>query len=207
MAPDQHTSNSAARTPRQICVFCGSSFGSQKVYAQAAQEVGKLLAQKEIGLVYGGGKVGLMGELADACLKHGGRVIGVMPKSLVDREIAHRGLTELRVVDSMHTRKALMADLADAFIAMPGGFGTWDEFCEVVTWSQLGLHRKACAVLNVNGYYDPLLAMADRAVEEGFVRGVHRELVISEAEPAVLLDRLQSYVVPVVDKWINRAAR
>jgi uncharacterized protein (TIGR00730 family) len=192
---------------RRICVFCGSSCGGQQVYTQAAQEMGKLLAQREIGLVYGGGNVGLMGELADACLKHGGRVAGVMPKALVDREIAHRGLTELHVVDSMHARKALMADLADAFVAMPGGFGTWDEFCEVVTWSQLGLHRKPCALLNVNGYYDPLLTMADRAVEEGFVRGVHRDLVLSEAEPGALLDRLQSYLVPVVDKWINRATR
>ena len=192
---------------KRICVFCGSSCGRQQVYARAAQEMGKLLAQREIGLVYGGGNVGLMGELADACLKHGGQVIGVMPKSLVDKEIAHRGLTELHVVDSMHRRKALMADLADGFVAMPGGFGTWDEFCEVVTWSQLGLHRKPCAVLNVNGYYDPLLAMADRAVAEGFVRGVHRELIISEMEPGVLLDRLQSDVVPVADKLVNRAAR
>jgi hypothetical protein len=169
--------------------------------------MGRLLAQREIGLVYGGGKVGLMGELADACLNQGGRVAGVMPKALVDREIAHRGLNELHVVESMHARKALMADLADAFIAMPGGFGTWDEFCEAVTWSQLGLHRKACALLNVSGYYDPLLAMADRAVAEGFLPDVHRKLVLAEAESGALLDRLESYIVPVVDKWIDRAAR
>lgn len=191
---------------RRICVFCASSRGNQPIYVEAAKDLARLLAQRDLTLIYGGANVGLMGELADACLRHGGKVIGVMPRALVDKEIAHRGLTELHVVDSMHTRKAMMADLSDAFIAMPGGFGTWDEFCEVVTWSQLGLHRKPCAVLNVNGYYDPLLAMADRAVAEGFLRGVHRELVISESEPGVLLDRLQSYVVPVVDKWINREA-
>ncbi len=191
---------------QRVCVFCGSSHGTREVHTQSAREMGRVLAQRGIGLVYGGGKVGLMGELADACLGHGGRVTGVMPKSLVDREIAHRGLSELHIVDSMHARKALMADLADAFIAMPGGFGTWDEFCEVVTWSQLGLHRKACALLNVSGYYDPLLAMADRAVAEGFLREVHRRLVLAEADCGMLLDRLQSYVVPVVDRWIDRAA-
>jgi uncharacterized protein (TIGR00730 family) len=188
-------------------VFCGSSAGTQPVYAQAAQNMGRVLSQHGIGLVYGGGKVGMMGALADDCLSQGGRVIGVMPKALVEKEIAHRGLTELRVVDSMHERKALMADLADAFIALPGGYGTWEEFCEVLTWSQLGLHRKACALLNVNGYYDPLLAMADRAVNEGFLRGVHRELLLSDTDPARLVDRLNSYTVPVVDKWIDRSNR
>jgi uncharacterized protein (TIGR00730 family) len=168
--------------------------------------MGRLLAHRQIGLVYGGSHLGLMGELADACLSHGGRVAGVMPKALVDKEIAHRGLSELHVVESMHARKALMADLADAFIAMPGGFGTWEEFCEVVTWSQLGLHRKACALLNVSGYYDPLLAMADRAAAEGFLREVHRNMVLAEADPGALLDRLQSYAVPVAEKWIDRVA-
>ena len=191
----------------RVCVFCGSSRGNQPIYVEAAKDLARLLAQRDIALIYGGANVGLMGELADACLRDGGKVIGVMPRALVDKEIAHRGLTELHIVDSMHTRKALMADLSDAFIAMPGGFGTWDEFCEVVTWSQLGLHRKPCAVLNVNGYYDPLLAMADRAVAEGFLRGPHRDLVISESEPGVLLDRMQNYVVQVVDKLIDRAAR
>lgn len=191
----------------RVCVFCGSSLGVHPAYAQAADETGRILAQRGIELVYGGGKVGLMGRIADACLGHGGRVIGVMPKALFEKEIGHQGLTELRVVASMHERKALMADMAGAFIAMPGGFGTWEEFCEVLTWSQLGLQRKACALLNVNGYYDPLLAMADRAVEHGFVRDVHRELLLSDTEPDRLLDRLTSYTVPVVDKWISPSTR
>jgi len=188
-----------------ICIFCGSSAGTQPVYEQAAQSIGQTLAQRGIDLIYGGGKVGLMGIVADACLREGGRVVGVMPKALVAKEIAHRGLTELHVVASMHERKALMADLAGAFIALPGGFGTWEEFCEVLTWSQLGLHRKACAVLNVNGYYDPLLAMADRAVAEGFVRQENREILLADTDPVRLLDRLSNYVVPIVDKWIDRS--
>ncbi|HTC88079.1 MAG TPA: TIGR00730 family Rossman fold protein [Bryobacteraceae bacterium] len=192
---------------QRVCVFCGSSLGVHPAYAHAADETGRMLAQRGIELVYGGGKVGLMGRIADACLGHGGRVIGVMPRNLFEKEIGHQGLTELRVVASMHERKALMADLADAFIALPGGFGTWEEFCEVLTWSQLGLQRKACALLNVNGYYDPLLAMADRAVEHGFVRDVHRELLLSDTEPDRLLDRLTSYTVPVVDKWISPSTR
>lgn len=169
--------------------------------------MGEVLSQRGLGLVYGGGNAGLMGTIADACLSQGGRVIGVIPKALVEKEIAHRGLTELHVVESMHKRKALMADLADAFIALPGGFGTWEEFYEVLTWSQLGIHRKACALLNVDGFYDPLLAMADRAVAEGFVRDVHRDLVLAETDPDSLLDRLSNYVVPVVDKWIGRSER
>jgi uncharacterized protein (TIGR00730 family) len=174
---------------------------------RAAQDVGCLLSQRGIGLVYGGGNVGLMGTVADACLKQGGKVIGVVPRILVQKEIAHRGLTELHIVESMHERKALMADMADGFIALPGGYGTWDEFCEVLTWSQLGLHRKACALLNVNGYYDPFLAMADRAFEEGFLRDVHRNLLLADTDPARLLDRLNSYIVPMVDKWIDRTTR
>lgn len=192
---------------RRLCVFCGSSLGIQAAYAQVADDLGLLLAQRGIELVYGGGNVGLMGRVADACLSHGGRAIGVMPRVLVEKEIAHSGLTELRIVASMHERKALMADLADAFVAMPGGYGTWDEFCEVLTWSQLGLQRKACALLNVSGYYDPLLAMADRAVEEGFLRNVHRELLLADTDPARLLDHLNSYTVPIVDKWIDRSTR
>ena len=190
---------------QRVCVFCGSSAGTRPVYEQAAQSIGQSLAQRGIGLVYGGGKVGLMGIVADACLREGGRVVGVMPRALVEKEIAHRGLTELHVVESMHARKALMADLADAFIALPGGYGTWEEFCEVLTWSQLGLHRKACAVLNVNGYYDPLLAMADRALAEGFVRQEHREILLADTDPVRLLDRLSNYVMPIVDKWIDRS--
>ncbi len=189
---------------QRVCVFCGSSTGTNGVYREAAYSVGRLLGRRGIELVYGGGNVGLMGAVADGCLQDGGQVIGVIPEALKNRELAHAGLTELRVVGSMHERKALMADLADAFIALPGGYGTWDEFCEVLTWSQLGIQRKACAVLNVNGYYDPLLAMADRAVTEGFLRDVHRALLLADDDPARLLDRLGGYTVPLVDKWKDR---
>jgi uncharacterized protein (TIGR00730 family) len=192
---------------KRICVFCGSSSGTGETYVRSAREVGLLLCQRGIELVYGGGKVGLMGAVADACLSAGGRVTGVIPQLLVDKEVAHEGLTELRVVQTMHERKALMADLADAFLALPGGYGTWDELCEVLTWSQIGIHRKASALLNVNGYYDPLLAMADRAVSEGFIHTVNRELLLTDTDPARLLDRLEDYVVPVVDKWMGRANR
>ena len=192
---------------QRICVFCGSSFGSHPAYREAAETVGRLLCRRGIELVYGGGNVGLMGVMADACLDGGGRVIGVIPQALFDKEVAHLGLTELRVVNSMHERKALMADLSDAFLALPGGYGTWDEFCEVLTWSQLGIQRKACALLNVNGYYDPFLEFADRAVSEGFLKDVNRELMLSDDDPARLLDRLGGYTVPVVDKWIGRPVR
>jgi uncharacterized protein (TIGR00730 family) len=166
-----------------------------------------LLSQRGIELVYGGGNVGLMGALADACLGGGGRAIGVIPQALVDKEVAHMGLTELRVVNSMHERKALMADLSGAFVALPGAYGTWDELCEVLTWSQLGIQRKACALLNVSGYYDSFLEFADRAVAEGFLRDAHRGLLLSDDDPVRLLDRLGSYTVPIVDKWIGRPAR
>ena len=192
---------------QRICVFCGSSFGSRPAYREAAETVGRLLCQRGIELVYGGGNVGLMGALADACLGGGGRVIGVIPQALVDKEVAHLGLTELRVVRSMHERKSLMADLSDAFVALPGAYGTWDELCEVLTWSQLGIQRKACALLNVSGYYDSFLEFADRAVAEGFLRDVHRGLLLSDDDPVRLLDRLGSYTVPIVDKWIGRPAR
>jgi uncharacterized protein (TIGR00730 family) len=192
---------------KRICVFCGSSSGTREIYVRSAQEVGRLLCDRGIELVYGGGNVGLMGAVADACLSGGGRVIGVIPQLLVDKEVAHKGLTELRVVQTMHERKAIMADLADAFVALPGGYGTWDELCEVLTWSQIGIQRKASALLNVNGYYDPLLAMADRAVAEGFLRDVNRELLLTDTDAARLLDRLEGYVIPVMDKWMGRADR
>ena len=192
---------------QRICVFCGSSSGTGETYLQAAREVGRLLCERDIELVYGGGKVGLMGAVADACLAAGGRVTGVIPQLLVDKEVAHRGLTELRVVQTMHERKAMMADLADAFLALPGGYGTWDELCEVLTWSQIGIQRKASALLNVNGYYDPLLAMMDRARSEGFLRDIHAELLLTDTDPARLLDRLETYVMPVVDKWMDRTNR
>jgi uncharacterized protein (TIGR00730 family) len=192
---------------RRICVFCGSSSGTRPVYQQAAQTVGQLLCRRGIELVYGGGRVGLMGIVANACLNEGGRVIGVIPQALADKEVAHTGLTELRIVTSMHERKSLMADLSDAFMALPGGFGTWEEFFEVLTWAQLGIHRKACGVLNVGGYYDPLLQMADRALSEGFVREMHRGLLLSDADPGQLLDRLNSYAGPAVEKGLRRPAR
>jgi uncharacterized protein (TIGR00730 family) len=192
---------------KRICVFCGSSSGTREIYAQTAEEVGRLLAQRGIELVYGGGKLGLMGTVADACLAAGGQVTGVIPQLLKEKEVAHNGLSDLIVVQTMHERKALMADLSGAFLALPGGYGTWDELCEVLTWSQIGIQRKVSAILNVNGYYDPLLAMADRAVSEGFLRDIHREMLLTDTEPARLLDRMESYAVPLVDKWMDRTNR
>ena len=191
---------------RRICVFCGSNAGTRDIYRQAAQAFGALLCRRGIELVYGGGNVGLMGALANACLNEGGRVIGVIPQALADKELAHTGLTELRIVRSMHERKSTMADLAEAFVSLPGGYGTWEEFFEMLTWSQLGIQRKACALLNVDGYYDPLLGMADKAISEGFVADVHRHLLLADSDPERLLDRLSSYSVPGVDKWIGRPA-
>lgn len=190
---------------RRICVFCGSSFGSRPEYRQAAAEVGALLARKGVGLVYGGSNVGLMGVVADTVLAGGGDVIGVIPDALVAKEVAHRGLADLRVVGSMHERKALMAELSSAFLALPGGFGTLEEFIEAVTWSQLGLHRKPCGVLNVCGYYDSLLAMLDHAVEEQLLRPENRALVLVETDAETLIDKLLSHQPPYVDKWIGRA--
>lgn len=189
---------------KRICVFCGSSNGFQPVYAEAARTLGKILANRRIGLVYGGGNVGLMGIIADAVLGAGGEVIGVIPEALVGRELAHRTVTELIVVRSMHDRKAKMAALSDGFVAMPGGYGTFEEFCEIITWAQLGMHRKPCAILNVEGYYDPLLALFDRAVREGFVHPSNRRLVLQETDPHRLLDVLASYTPPQTEKWIDR---
>ncbi len=173
---------------RRLCVFCGSSTGTRPAYTAAAVTLADAMTAAGVGLVYGGGAVGLMGVVADAILERGGEAIGVIPRALADREIAHAGLTELHIVRSMHERKALMADLADAFIAMPGGFGTFEEFCEVVTWTQLGLHPKRCGLLNVEGYYDALLAQFDRAAADGFVRPGNRRIVIAGADPAALVD-------------------
>jgi uncharacterized protein (TIGR00730 family) len=166
--------------------------------------LGELFAARNIELVYGGATVGLMGLLADAVLHRGGRVTGVIPQALVDKEIAHTGLTDLRVVNSMHERKALMADLADAFIALPGGFGTLEEFCEVLTWSQLGLHRKNCGLLNVNGYYDGLLSLFDHAVKEGFLKAANRKLVQSDRDPDRLIDAVLAAAPAVEAKWISK---
>jgi hypothetical protein len=189
---------------KRVCIFCGSSTGNRPVYLETARETGKVLARKRIGLVYGGGRRGLMGALADSVLEGGGEVIGVIPEPMVSLEVAHHGVTELRVVHSMHERKAMMADLSDAFIALPGGFGTFEEFCEIITWAQLGLHRKPCGVLNVEGYYDSLLALFDRAVAEAFVSPMNRRLVLQETNPNRLLDLLAGYTPPEVEKWIVR---
>jgi len=192
---------------RRLCVFCGSSPGARPEYREAAEATGRLLAQRRITLVYGGGNVGLMGAVADAALAAGGEVIGVIPRHLESREIAHRGLTELRVVASMHERKALMADLSDAFIALPGGLGTFEEFFEVATWSQLGIHDKPLGLLNVRGYYDLLDQHLARAVEERFVRAEHRSLITLAEDPAALLEKLQSLEPRHVDKWLDRSER
>ena len=189
---------------RRVCVFCGSSVGNKPVYQDAARAMGRLLAERGIGLVYGGGAVGLMGVIADAALAAGGSVIGVIPQALFDREIGHGGVTDLRIVDSMHTRKAMMADLSDAFIAMPGGVGTFEEFFEAITWTQLGLHRKPCGLLNVDGFYTPLALFIDQAVSEGFIKPVHRTAIIVDSDPARLLDSLATIDLPDVPKWIRR---
>ena len=189
---------------KKVCVFCGSSVGNKPEYAEAAVTLGGLLAKKKIGLVYGGGNVGLMGVIADAVLEAGGEVIGVIPHSLAQREIEHQGLTQLHVVDSMHTRKAMMAELADAFIAMPGGVGTFEEFFEAVTWTQLGLHRKPCGLLNVAGFYTPLAAFIDQAVSEGFIKPVHRASIVVDDNAERLLDTLAKVKLPDVPKWIEK---
>src|ERR1017187_1849398 len=192
---------------KRICVFCGSSSGSRPEYRVAAEELGAELARRSTGLVYGGGNVGLMGVLADAVLKVGGEVIGVIPENLMAREVGHKGLTKLHVVRSMHERKALMADLSDAFVAMPGGFGTLEEFCEIVTWAQLGLHAKPCGILNVLGYYSPLLAMLDHAVEERFLKPENRALVLARESPVELLAALEEWRPTKIEKWLDRETR
>lgn len=179
----------------RLCVFCGSLSGEDPRFAQAAVEMGNVLAQRRIGLVYGGGRVGLMGILADAARAAGGEVIGVIPQSLAEREVAHTGLSQLHVVDSMHDRKALMGDLSDGFIALPGGFGTLEEFCEVITWSQLGIHCKPCGLLNVGGYFDGLIAMFDRAVSQGFVSVANRGIVLEATSPEEIVDRMTSVLL------------
>lgn len=187
-------------------MFCGSSRGARRSYAAAADALGRETARRGMTLVYGAGNIGLMGVLADAALAEGGRVIGVIPESLVAWEVAHSGLTELHIVPSMHERKALMAERADAFIALPGGMGTFEELCEILTWAQLGLHRKPCALWNIAGYYDPFLALLDNAVSARFLRPEHRNLLLTETgdDPAVLLRALEQYIPPTIDKFIDR---
>jgi uncharacterized protein (TIGR00730 family) len=185
-----------SRQFRSVCVFCASSHGVNPAYGEAARQVGHLLARQGIELIYGGGCVGLMGTVADAALGAGGRVVGVMPVALVEREIAHTGLTELHVVASMHERKARMADLSDAFVALPGGFGTLDELCEILTWAQLGIHRKPVGLLNVAGYYDHFLALLDHQVREGLLQARHRDHLTVDDDPERLLEKLRVAVVP-----------
>jgi uncharacterized protein (TIGR00730 family) len=192
---------------KRICVFCGSNPGVRPEYADAARALAGVMAERGIGLVYGGGNVGLMGVVADAVLAHGGEAIGVIPDALMRREVGHRGLTELHVVGSMHERKQMMADLADGFIAMPGGYGTFEEFCEVITWSQLGFHPKPCGLLNVLGYYDPLLAMFDHGVAEGFIHPGHRAMVLQETDPARLVEGMRAFVPANAEKWITPGER
>ena len=191
---------------KRVCVFCGSSSGVRPGYRAAAEELGRRLAGRGMGLVYGGARVGLMGAVADAVLSARGQVIGVIPEALVAKELAHTGLTELRVVASMHERKAVMADLSDGFIAIPGGWGTLEEFFEVLTWGQLGLHQKPCGLLNIEHYFDGLLSFSDRMIEEGFVRRENAAMISVSSDPVALIDLLVAYTPPrSVEKWIDRA--
>lgn len=189
---------------RRVCVFCASSPGSRPLYGEVAAATGALLAANDIGVVYGGGAVGLMGIVADAALAAGGEVTGVIPDDLFAREVGHAGVSDLRVVASMHERKQLMFDLADGFVALPGGLGTLEEVFEVLTWAQLGMHVKPIAVLDVAGYYEPLLAFLDRAVDERLVRAEHRRMLLHGGDPAEVLERMRGYQPPVVEKWIDR---
>lgn len=191
---------------RSICVFCGSSTGRRDTYTAAARAMAAEMVRRELTLVYGAGDVGLMGVLADAVLAAGGWVIGVIPRGLVLREVAHQGLTELHVVESMHERKALMAELSDAFIALPGGIGTLEELCEVLTWAQLGIHAKPVGLLNVEGYFAPLISMLDHAVAEGFMKPDHRRLLLGETGVAALLDACAAYRPIPVPRWMGPAA-
>ncbi|MEP6925327.1 MAG: TIGR00730 family Rossman fold protein [Pyrinomonadaceae bacterium] len=187
-----------------IAVFCGSNSGFRAEYRQAAKKLARQLFERNIRLVYGGGNIGSMGIIADEVMNAGGEVIGIIPDSLDRREVGHRGITELKVVGSMHERKAMMAELADGFIAMPGGIGTFEEFFEIVTWAQLGFHEKPCGLLNIAGYYDGLLALCDNAVNEGFLRPVHRRLILDDSESESLLDKMTNYKPEAVEKWLDR---
>ncbi len=188
---------------KSLCVYCGSSTGHNPAYAAAARELGQLLAAQQIELIYGGGRVGLMGTLADAMLDAGGRVQGVIPQSLADREVAHLGLTQLHVVDSMHQRKALMAELSDGFIALPGGLGTFEELFEIWTWAQLGMHAKPIGLLNIAGYFDLLLQFLDHAVQQQLLQPVHRDVLCVSTDPAEMLRQLGQAWPVLAPKWID----
>lgn len=189
---------------KRICVFCGSNPGVNPLYLETAEKVGAFLAANNIELVYGGGRVGLMGKVADSVMQNGGRVIGIIPKALDRKEIAHQGLTELYVVGSMHERKAQMAELSDGFIALPGGIGTFEEFCEIVTWAQLGIHQKPCALMNVGGFYDAFIALFEHSMDQGFIRPEHRALVLVESEIEKLYELMKNYRPPTIEKWLDK---
>jgi uncharacterized protein (TIGR00730 family) len=188
---------------KRVCVFCGSSSGNRASYARAARATGRALAARRLGLVFGGSAIGLMGVLADEVLEAGGEAVGVIPRSLERKEIAHRRLTRLHVVATMHERKARMARLADAFVALPGGLGTLEELTEALTWAYLGIHRKPTGLLDVGGYWRPLIAFLDHAVDEGVLRPEHRRLVIVDRNPGRLLDRLESHRMPDAPRWVG----
>ena len=189
---------------KRICVFAGSSPGRQSQYVEAAQQLGEELCARGYDLVYGGGRVGLMGTVADSVLGNGGQVIGVIPEALAEKEVAHRGLTDLRVVTSMHERKALMAELSTAFIALPGGLGTLEELFEVLTWVQLGIHTKPCGLVNVGGYFNGLLEFISHAVEERFLKPDHQSMILVDSDIKALLDAVEAFVPPAVEKWLDR---
>lgn len=188
---------------QRVCVFCGSSPGVKQEYAVGARELGLVLAKKNIDLVYGGGHVGLMGIVADAAMSAGAKAIGIIPRCLADKEVAHQGLTELKIVQTMHERKALMSELSDGFIAMPGGFGTLEELFEVITWAQLGIHKKPFGLFNVAGYYDKLIEFMDYQVEQGFVPQRHREMIIVSDEAEQLVEMLESFHPVAQEKWAS----
>jgi uncharacterized protein (TIGR00730 family) len=192
---------------KSICVFCGSSIGADDAYRESAAELGHLLGERNIRLVYGGGKVGLMGVVADAALEAGGTVLGIIPESLMAKEVGHGSLTELVVTQTMHQRKAAMADAADGFIALPGGFGTLDELCEILTWAQLGIHRKPIGLLDTTGFFGPLLTFLDFVMDEGFINPDHRALLMEESSPVLLLDRMVTWEPTFVSKWADVTAR
>lgn len=191
---------------KRLCVFAGSSAGEAPQYQSIATDLGRALADRQIGLVYGGARVGLMGVVADAVLASAGQVVGVIPEALVAREVAHPGLSDLRIVGSMHERKAVMAELSDGFIALPGGWGTLEEFFEVLTWGQLGLHRKPCGLLNARGYFDGLLSFVDHSIQEGFVRSEYRAMISVATSAGELIDLLTTYEPPAVEKWLTRTS-
>jgi len=188
---------------KAVCVYCGSSSGASPVYAEAAQAFGNALVAANLGLVYGGGKVGLMGVIADTVMAAGGRVTGVIPELLLNKEVGHEGLTQLHVVPDMHQRKKMMADLSDAFVALPGGAGTLEELFEVYTWAQLGYHHKPVALLNIGGFYDPLIALLEHTVREGFMRRTYLDLLQIDSDPAALIAKLKHYHAPAKDKWAD----